>query len=189
MEKFKHKSVFRRGAEDGLGFGIYLSALFIFSAIATNMPLLGLIATIMALVVPVYTYLTLRKGFVQNGYFYTFSEVWTHGIVLFLCGSMIMAATIVVYMTWINPNFLYEQCQSAIATYRHIGGAMGNEMASTLDLMLKGNMLPSPLSIAGNTISFGVFSGSILSLVLTPIIRHFRPRVKDDDDNNQINQI
>ena len=185
MEKFKHKSVFRRGAEDGLGFGIYLSLLFIFNAVAIDVPLLGSFALLMALAVPVYTYITLRKGFVQNGYFYTFSEVWTHGIVLFLCGTLIMAATMAAYMTWINPNFIYEQCQIAITAYRQIDE---ETIASGLELMMKEGALPSPLSMAWSMITFGVFSGSILSLILSPIIRHFRPK-ENNDDNGQTNQI
>ncbi len=187
MEKFKHKSVFRRGAEDGLGFGIYLSLLFIFYAVAIDVPLLGSIVLLMALAVPVpvYTYITLRKGFVQNGYFYTFSEVWTHGIVLFLCGTLILAATMVAYMTWINPNFINELCQIAITAYRQIDK---ETIASGLELMMKEGALPSPLSMAWSMITFGVFSGSILSLILSPIIRHFRPK-ENNDDNDQTNQI
>ena len=67
MEKFKHKSVFRRGAEDGVWFGIYLSALFIFSALSLNVPFLGNIATLMSLGVPVYVFYILRKGYIDNG--------------------------------------------------------------------------------------------------------------------------
>ncbi len=169
--EIKAKSVFRRGAEDGIWFGIYLSALFIFSAVAVSAPLLGHIATLMALAVPIYVFFTLRKGFVENGRFYTFSEVWTHGIVLFLCGSLIMAVTIVVYNRWINPDFIIEQCHIAINAYKQMDGEMGNEIASALETAIGQNMLPSPISLAGNLISFSTFSGSILSMILALIIR------------------
>ena len=89
----------------------------------------------MALAVPVYTFITLRKGFVRNGYFYTFSEVWTHGIILFLCGTLILATTIVVYISWFNPTFIYDQCQLAITAYQQIGGPIGTEMASSLEMI------------------------------------------------------
>ena len=186
MIDFKHKSVLRRGAEDGVSFGVYLSALFMFAAFSSKLPILGHISSIMALAVPVYTFITLRKGFVRNGYFYTFSEVWTHGIILFLCGTLILATTIVVYISWFNPTFIYDQCQLAITAYQQIGGPIGTEMASSLEMIIKNGMLPTPLSIAGNIISFGVFSGSILSLLLTPVIRYFRPK---DIDRNKSTKI
>lgn len=186
--EIKPKSVFRRGAEDGIWFGLYLSVLFIFAAVAINIPLLGHIATLMALAVPVYTFFTLRRGFIDNGYFYTFSEVWTHGLTLFLCGTLIMALTIVVYLTWINPSFIYDQCQIAITAYKQIGGEMGNEIAATLEKAINQKLLPSPLSIASNLISLGVFSGSILSMILAPFIRLCRPKQKNNENNNNITQ-
>ena len=176
MEKFKHKSVFRRGAEDGVWFGIYLSALFIFSALSLNVPFLGNIATLMSLGVPVYVFFILRKGYIENGYFYTFSEMWTHGIILFFCGSLFMAASVVMYMKWINPNFIVDLFQTAIDAYRQIGNATGNEIASTFENAIKQNALPTSFSLAGNLISFSVFSGSILSIILTIIIRRITPK-------------
>ena len=181
--EIKPKSVFRRGAEDGIWFGLYLSIMFIFTALATTIPFIGFLSTIMALAVPVYAFITLRKGFIENGCFYTFSEIWTHGIVLFACGTLIMALTIVVYMTWIDPNFIYDQCIIAINTYKTIGGEMGNEVASTLEKAIEQNLLPTPISLAGNILSFSIFSGSILSMILAPIIRFFRPK-----KNNSISQ-
>lgn len=185
--EIKPKSVFRRGAEDGIWFGLYLSVLFFLSAIAINYPLLGHIATFMALAVPVYTFMTLRRGFIENGYFYTFSEVWTHGLTLFLCGSLIMALTMVVYMTWINPSFIFDQCQLAITAYKQIGGEMGNQVADTLETAMKQHLLPSPISLAGNLISLGVFSGSILSMILAPFIRLARPK-QDENKDNKVQQ-
>lgn len=182
MSNFKHKSVFRRGAEDGAWFGIYLSVLFIFSVSALSAPLLGHIATIMALAVPLVTYFTLRRGFIDNGCFYTFSEVWTQGIVFFACGSLIMALAIVVYSKWINPQFIIEQCNMAIDAYRSIGGPTANEIASSLELIAKQGLLPTPLSLAGNLISFSIFSGSILSMILSLFIRRIRPR----NENKQL---
>ncbi len=170
------KSVFRRGAEDGAWFGLYLSVMFIFVAYSMTVPLLGHLATLMALGVPIYTFITLRKGFIDNGCFYTFAELWTYGIMLFACGSLIMAATIILYISGIYPTFIYDQCQIAIDAYKSIGGEMGNEIASTLEKAIELKQLPTPFELATNILSFNVFSGSILSIILAPIIRHFRPK-------------
>ncbi|MBR5332423.1 MAG: DUF4199 domain-containing protein [Muribaculaceae bacterium] len=176
--EIKPKSIFRRGAEDGAKFGIYLSVLFIFVAYSLNVPLLGYLSTFMALGVPVYAYITLSKGYRENGCFYTFAEMWTYGIVLFACGALIMAMTIVVYTSWINPEFIYEQCQIAIEAYKSLNNPMATEIVSTLEKVMEQNLLPSPTQLAGNLFSFSVFSGSILTIIITPIIRYFNNRMK-----------
>lgn len=180
------KSVFRRGAEDGAWFGLYLSVMFIFVAKSMAVPLLGHIATLMALFVPIYTFITLRRGFIDNGCFYTFAELWTYGIMLFACGSLIMAMVITVYINGFYPTFIYDQCQIAIDAYKGIGGEMGNEIASTLEKAIELKQLPTPFDLATNIFSFNVFSGSILSMILAPIIRYFRP--KDKGGQNFTNQ-
>lgn len=180
------KSVFRRGAEDGIWFGLYLSVMFVLVALSMSTPLLGHIATLMTLFVPIYTFITLRKGFIDNGGFYTFAELWTYGIVLFACGSLIMAVTMIVYLSWLYPSFIYDQCQIAIDTYKSIGGEMGNEIATTLEKAIEFNQLPTPFELATNILSFNVFSGSILSMILSPIIRF--SRTKDKKGQNFTNQ-
>ena len=172
------KSVFRRGAEDGAWFGLYLSVMFIFVANSMTVPFLGHIATLMAISVPIYTFITLRKGYIDNGCFYTFAELWTYGIMLFACGSLIMATAIILYLYEVYPTFIYDQCQIAINTYKSIGGEIGNEIASTLEKLIEHKQLPTPFELATNILSFNVFSGSILSMILAPIIRYFRPKEK-----------
>lgn len=180
------KSVFRRGAEDGAWFGLYLSVMFVLVATSMEVPLLGHIATLMALCVPIYTFITLRRGFIDNGCFYTFAELWTYGIMLFACGSLIMATVIILYIYGFYPTFIYDQCQIAIDSYKSIGGEMGNEIASTLEKAIEYKQLPTPFDLATNILSFNVFSGSILSMILAPIIRYFRP--KDKSGQNFTNQ-
>lgn len=184
MTTFKPKSTFKRGAEDGAWFGLFLSLLFFFSANALSIPLLGHIATLMALCVPVLTFFFLRKGYIQNGFYSTFSEIWTHGIIIFTCGSLIMALTIVIYTNWINPYFIIEQCNIAINAYRSMGDT-GTEIAKTLEEVIKQKMLPSPISIATNIISFSVFSGSILSMILASIIKAIYKKRKNDNHLNK----
>ena len=184
--EIKPKSVFRRGAEDGAKFGIYLSVMFIFVALSTTLPLLGYLSTLMALAVPIYAFFTLRRGYIENGCFYTFSELWTYGIMLFACGALIMAVTIVAYTTWINPGFIYQQCQIAIEAYKSLNDPTATEIVSALEKVMEQNLLPTPTQLAGNLFSFSVFSGSILSIILAPIIRFFKP--KDYGANNSFKQ-
>lgn len=168
--EIKPKSVFRRGAEDGTWFGIYLSVLFILSAVSIKISILGLLAFIMALAVPIYAYIILRKGFIQNGCLYTFFEVWTHGIVLFACGSLIMALTMVIYLNWVNPSFIVEQSKAIVSLYNDLGGDW-KTMAQVVEQAINQGLLPTPISMASDIISLGIFSGSMLTLILTPFIR------------------
>lgn len=181
----KPKSVFRRGAEDGVKFGIYLSIMFLCVAFSTSVPLLGFLSTFMALGVPVFAYITLNKGYRDNGCFYKFPEMWTYGIVLFACGAMIMALTIVVFTSWIYPTFIYDQCQIAIDAYRSLNNPSANEIAASLQKVADQKLLPSPFTIAWNIFTFSVFSDSILSMIFAPIIRFFNDRKKR---NNPLQQ-
>lgn len=174
----KPKSVFRRGAEDGVKFGIYLSIMFLCVAFSTSIPLLGFLSTLMALGVPVFAYITLNKGYRENGCFYTFSELWSYGIILFACGAMIMALTIVVFTSWIYPTFVYDQCLIAIDAYKSLNTPEAYKIAKTLQQVVDQKSLPSPFNIAWSIFTFSVFSGSILSIIFAPIIRFFNNRRK-----------
>ena len=154
--EIKPKSVFRRGAEDGTWFGIYLSVLFILSAVSIKISILGLLAFIMALAVPIYAYIILRKGFIQNGCFYTFFEVWT--------------LTMVIYLNWVNPSFIVEQSKAIVSLYNDLGGDW-KTMAQVVEQAINQGLLPTPISMASDIISLGIFSGSMLTLILTPFIR------------------
>ncbi len=182
----ERKSVFRRGADDGFYFGIYLTILFFSMIYSFKVPLLGLVSTIMIIVVPVITYKFLRRYFIEEQGTLRFSVLWMHGIVIFFCGSLILAIVSYVFMRWIQPDIMLSQVQYLIEVYRDSGWARGEEFAGLLEEIIDKNMLPSAISVSMEMVWLGTFSGSLLSMLISLLV--MSRRVKSSDKRN-INQI
>ena len=86
------KSIYRRGADDGLILGIYFSVMSILSMTTQNMPLLSLASLIMFLLVPFVLYRFLRKCYVAEHGLSQFSALWMLGILIVPFGSLICVA-------------------------------------------------------------------------------------------------
>ncbi|MBQ9076447.1 MAG: DUF4199 domain-containing protein [Muribaculaceae bacterium] len=166
LEKY---SPFRRGADDGFLFGIYLTVLFFATASATSVPYIGLLSPLMAAGVPIVTYIYLRRSYVKDYGTTQFSSLWMQGIVMFFCGSIIMALAAYIYMRWIAPDFLISQITSSIETLK--GQGRGKEVIDILQKMLDNNLIPTPIQVAIEMIWLGVFSGSLLSIIVSLIVQ------------------
>lgn len=152
-------------------FGIYLSLLFLTSVYSITYPVLGL-ATMMLLVsVPFYIYKCLRATYVADGGFTPLSSLWMQGIMVFLCGALIQGVVAVVYLKWIDPSFIITQLRSVIAFYSGIDDANAQEIAKVLQNMIDANLVPTATSMVMEMICFSVFSGSLLSLLMSIIAR------------------
>lgn len=93
------------------------------------------------------------------------------GIMTFICGSLIAGLVAVVYLKWINPDFIADRLQEAIDFYSGSGWQQGEEMADLLQNMVKAHVVPTPIQIVIEMIWLGVFSGSLLSLLMAVLVR------------------
>lgn len=93
------------------------------------------------------------------------------GIMTFICGSLIAGLVAVVYLKWINPDFIADRIQEAIDFYSGSGWQQGAEMADLLKNMVKAHVVPTPIQIVIEMIWLGVFSGSLLSLLMAVLVR------------------
>lgn len=166
----RHKTVYKRGAEDGLYFGIYLSVMFLLSVFSLSQPLLSWVTILMALGVPVIIYRYLRRAYIEEYGTLTFSAMWLHGIVVFFCGSIISATVAFVYLRWIHPDFIYTTMQEVIKIYNEIGTSKATEIAATLQKMIDQNLLPTPILIAVQSVWSAVFTGSLLSMLISVLV-------------------
>lgn len=166
----QQKSVFQRGASTGLYFGLYLSALFFAMAYSMSVPGLSLLALVMMAVVPVIIYKSLRRMYVEELGLSLFSGLWMYGILIFLCGSLISALVSMAFLKWIQPDFIAEQIQMSIDILRASKIAQGEETAKMLEMMRDGGMIPSVAEMSVRMISFNVFSGSLLSMIVSALV-------------------
>lgn len=164
-------SVYRQGADTGLYFGLYLTALFFTMAYSVNVPFLSLLSFLLMLGVPVFIYKCLRSYYCRLRGHVIFSGLWMYGIMIFLCGSLISAALSVIYMKWISPGFMAAQMQTSLDILEASPMPQAHETAETVRLMRDNGMLPGPVEVALRIVSFNVFTGSMLSALMALLAR------------------
>lgn len=177
----ERKSIFKRGAEQGAMMGLYLSVLFLCMVISLKAPLLGVIAMVMILGVPFVTYYFLRRSYVSDMGMTKFSELWTQGIIIFACGSLIMAAVSLIYTKFIEPNFIFNCMNSAIEILYESDPSTADMFQRILDQ----GKLPSAADFAMEYIWLGIFSGSIVSMLMALLVIARKVKDKRLTDNRQ----
>lgn len=164
-EKYDKYALFRRGADDGLPFGAYLSVLFLFIVFSVQVPILGFLALLMMCGVPAWTYWKLRRAYTAERGTTRFSALWMQGIVMFFCGGLIMALVAYIYMGHINPTFIKEQME--LMAEAHAGTPIGDTLATAI----KNKIVPSPIQSAMELLWMSVFSGSLLSILTALLVQ------------------
>ena len=165
------RSVYRRGADDGFLMGLYLSVLFIASVCSIYSALAGIASAAMALAVPVMIFLFLRRSYRSDNCRSTFSALWLHGICIFLFGSLLMALTSYLYLRFINPAYITTVLDMAKEIYSSVDTDDARQMVAAIQKAQDSHLVFTPRQIAVEIIWAGVFSGSLLSMVVAAIVR------------------
>lgn len=169
---------YKQGADNGFVLGAYLSALFFTTAFALETSLLGLLSTCMIVALPVIIFMMLRRTWLRDRGMSLFSSLWMQGIMAFACGGIISGLVAYVYIRWIDPDWLQTQVRNMIALYRSTQG--GQQVADILQTILTQGLLPTPIQTVIQMLWFEIFSGSVISLIATLIVRAIKPRSKPD---------
>lgn len=165
------KSIYRRGADDGFWMGIYLSVLCVALFSSVHSLLSGLLALVMMAAVPVIIFFMLRRSYRSDNCMTQFSGLWLHGICIFFFGSLLMALTAYVYLRFIEPGYINNTVNMAKEMYMTIDTPDAQEMAGILQKAQDSHLLPTAGATAVQIIWLGVFSGSVLSMILSLIVR------------------
>lgn len=171
-------SVYQRGARDGLVVGGLMLAMFVCQAVSLRMPWLGLVSNALMLAVPVAAYILMRRDFKQYPAHRQFATVWMHGIMIFICGSLIMAAGSYAYCRLINPDFIPDLFRTTGHALMAMPDPSLADMGRQFEQMIEQRLTPTPIQMAFSLLWFGSFSGSMLSLLLAAIIRFFNNKTK-----------
>ena len=164
------QSPYRRGAHDGFTFGIYLTAMFFCSIFAINVPLLGLISFVLMVGVPLVIYRYLVSFERSLGEAASFPMLWMQGVVIFFCGSLIVSAAMVVYMKWIEPDYILNQIKMVADMSGTAPGTFMDEAAEVAQAMIDNKFIPSPISIMTEIIMLAIVTGSILSIAISALL-------------------
>ncbi len=163
------KSVYRRGAEDGLVLGIYLSVLLLASMLTVSYPMLSVVALVMMAGVPVVVYRMLSRGIASGAAVSRFSATWMHGISVFFFGALLMGVTMYVYLRFIDPQYIITNIRQTIHVLTLDGGEQSLDMARRLAYMIDHHKIPSAIQCVFALMWAVVFSGTMLSMILTAI--------------------
>lgn len=164
-------SPYRRGADDGFRFAIYLTVMFFASIYAAKVAMLSLAVIGLMLGVPFVIYHFLRRAYVEEHGTTLMSALWMHGIMIFLCGSLLAGAVEFVWLRWIDPTYIIDQLHAVIELYEDSGWDRGEEIASLLREMIDRKMVPTAISIVMEMIWLSVFTGSLLSALMALLVR------------------
>lgn len=165
------KSVYTTGAEDGLILGPVMSAVALLCGATSYHPWMSVPALIAVVAVPTIAYLLLARTF-RNDRSMTFSALWLQGICMFFFGGLIMAACVFVSLRWWVPDFLSHQIEMLITVYSSINDPNARQVIDMLEKVRSAGALPGPLDVALEMLYFSVFTGSILSVFYSLIIRN-----------------
>lgn len=172
------KSVYRRGAEYGAWFGVYLTVMALAIMYGFTHTILMLVAMAMMVAVPAVVYPMLRRYRSQMRGYAPFASLWMLGLMIFICGSLICGAVTYVWMQYVMPTFIYDQVMAAIDVYKAVPGDSAAEMVRIMETIVERHALPSAMEVVVQMVMLTTFLGSLVSMVLAFILgmRRIPPR-------------
>ncbi len=159
-------SPYRRGADDGFIFGLYLTLMFFGSIFSPRLPLLGFLSFALMAGVPAVIFLFMRRYDRAMQGCATFPMLWMQGVVIFTCGILISGALLVVYMKWVEPDFIVRQLEGIVEMGRQAPDTALAEAGDIASQMIKARFIPTPIAVVTEFIMGAIVSGSLLSILL-----------------------
>ncbi len=163
------QSPYRRGADAGLILGVYLCVIFFATAYSMTYPILSPVSLVLIAGVPVF--MSLRRSYITDMGKTIFSSLWMEGIATFFFGGVISAFVSVIYMRYVNPGFIDAQIDAMISVYNQADWERGKELADVVSRAREARLIPRPIEFSINMLWLIVFSGSILSMLMSLLVQ------------------
>ena len=172
------RSIFQCAGQWGLPFGLYLSCAAVASIYADWFAPLQLVFLILLLGTPVVAYAFQRRKFIEDNGFTEYAGLWMLGIMLFILGTIISSLVVYLVLQYLRPNYIYEQTQMAIDTYKQLPQMRDSEMLEILQKMVDRRLLPTPIETVFNAFWFITFGGCLVSAVTALVARRSLPKCR-----------
>ena len=163
------KSIYRRAAELGIPAGVYLTVAMLSIVFGDKLPPLFLVAVLLLLVSPIGLYRMQRQRFVEEYGFSDYASLWMLGIVVTLCGSLIMVLVAYVVIETMRPNWIYELAQYQIAAGINSPNVDLRESATVIKNVVDRGLIPRVIDTLVMMFWVTTSMGSVVSS-LTAII-------------------
>lgn len=170
------RSIFQCAGQWGLPFGLYLSCAAVASIYADWFAPLQLVFLILLLGTPVVAYAFQRHKFIEDNGFTEYAGLWMLGMMLFILGTIISSLVVYLVLQYLRPNYIYEQTQMAIDTYKQLPQMRDSEMLEILQKMVDRRLLPTPIETVFNAFWFITFGGCLVSAVTALVARRSLPK-------------
>ena len=176
------KSIYKIGAEDGALMGVYFVVMFMCNVYAATVPVLGLLGLAMFIGTPFAVWFMVNRTRVANQRYRFFSAYWMHGIMIFVCASLILGMALYLYLRFVNPTYLHEtMCQSA-EVFAATDSPDAQEWA-TMMRRLADSGQPTPIVFAFSAIWLTAFTGSVLSLFIALVAKLLPLSMRRDNNH------
>ena len=170
------KSIYQRAGEWGVPFGLYLACAAITSVFADWFAPLSFLFLILFFGTPFVVYYFQRRKFIEDDGFSEHATLWMLGIMLFILGTIISSLVVYLVLQYLRPNYIYEQTQMAIDTYKQLPQMRDSEMLEILQKMVDRRLLPTPIETVFNAFWFITFGGCLVSAVTALVARRSLPK-------------
>lgn len=172
------RSIYRRGAEDGLILGPVMIAAIVLVGLQSYYPWLFFAVMAVVLAVPAVVFMLLRRSFRADGCAATFSALWLEGVCAFAFGSLLMGAATYILLHWCFPDYIADQLRMLADTLAATSDPAAIEWSNTVEANIEAGNIPASTDIVMELIYLAIFTGSMLSIALALIVRkvYRRPR-------------
>ena len=174
-------SPFRRGADNGFRFGAYLTAIYALMAAGNHVPLLSILTLALMAGVPAMIYMLLRRDRTSPGGLPTLGALWIDGLLTFLGGGILAGAVMMIYLNWIEPDYIAGNLEQTIAMLDESPDPQSHDLAEQLRTAIDNGFNISPIMFTMTMLWLVATSGSVLSLVIAAIIIHKHPTPKSSN--------
>lgn len=169
------KSVYKYAAEAGIPAGIYMTVMSSCFLLSNSFPSLPLLLPVLFLMFPYLLWRMMKKMIRLQPSYQKFSTLWLFGIYVIIFGTLISSFFSGVYLTFINPGFINEYVNQAIASIESLPDP--TPYAASAEVMkraIEDHLLPSGMEFVAATGWSSCFFGSILSMILSLFLAHRR---------------
>lgn len=153
--------------------GLYLIAMSACLVASVYTPFTLFLLALLVPGMPLLLYLQLRRMYREEPANRGFSAIWTAGIMITLCGSLICGLVTAAWLLTVQPDFMTLYMRQAIELAVQSGhqAQYGEEIAAMRAALDGGGVELSPMRFVFSMIWATVLAGSILSMLIAWLLR------------------
>ncbi|MCM1355420.1 MAG: DUF4199 domain-containing protein [Staphylococcus sp.] len=179
-------SPYRRGADYGFLFGIYLTVMFFAFIFSQTHLLVSALALFMLLAIPGLLVGAMRHYDKSMYGCATFPMMWMLGVMMFLCGLIISCCALIIYLKWINPDLIFNQLKFLVDSGKETDSEFIRQAGTLAAEMIEYNFVPSATAYVTEIFLALLSAGSITSLVFGFLYTRLRLSKHDSGGRRQL---